>query len=127
MANSALIDNGILDVFGPVEDTTTDIIKVVGVGGGGCNAVGNMYREGMQSVTFAVCNTDSKSLSVNPVPTKIMLGKSGHGAGADPKKGREEAEQNIEELKRLTLDHRYRDPSFLFREASEDYQGSQGT
>ena len=82
MANSALIDNGILDVFGPVEDTTTDIIKVVGVGGGGCNAVGNMYREGMQSVTFAVCNTDSKSLSVNPVPTKIMLGKSGHGAEA---------------------------------------------
>ena len=105
MANSALIDNGILDVFGPVEDTTTDIIKVVGVGGGGCNAVGNMYREGMQSVTFAVCNTDSKSLSVNPVPTKIMLGKSGHGAGADPKKGREEAEQNIEELKRLFSDH----------------------
>ena len=99
------MDNGILDVFGPVEDTTTDIIKVVGVGGGGCNAVGNMYHEGMKSVTFAVCNTDSKSLSVNPVPTKIMLGKSGHGAGADPKKGREEAEQNIEDLKRLFSDH----------------------
>ena len=99
------MDHNILDVFGPVEDTTTDIIKVVGVGGGGCNAVGNMYREGMQSVTFAVCNTDSKSLSVNPVPTKIMLGKSGHGAGADPKKGREEAELNIEELKTLFSDH----------------------
>ena len=99
------MNNDILDVFGPVEDTTTDIIKVVGVGGGGCNAVGNMYHEGMKSVTFAVCNTDSKSLSVNPVPTKIMLGKSGHGAGADPKKGREEAEQNIEDLKRLFSDH----------------------
>ena len=97
---SFTMDNGILDVFGPVEDTTTDIIKVVGVGGGGCNAVENMYREGMQAVTFAVCNTDSKSLSANSVPTKIMLGKSGHGAGADPKKGREEAEQNIEELKK---------------------------
>ena len=105
MVNSNLIDNGILDVFGPVEDTTTDIIKVVGVGGGGCNAVGNMYHEGMKSVTFAVCNTDSKSLSINPVPTKIMLGKSGHGAGADPKKGREEAEQNREDLKRLFSDH----------------------
>ena len=105
MVNSNLIDNGILDVFGPVEDTTTDIIKVVGVGGGGCNAVGNMYHEGMKSVTFAVCNTDSKSLSVNPVPTKIMLGKSGHGAGADPKKGKEEAEQNREDLQRLFSDH----------------------
>ena len=82
------MNNDILDVFGPVEDTTTDIIKVVGVGGGGCNAVGNMYHEGMKSVTFAVCNTDSKSLSVNPVPTKIMLGKSGHGAGAEEGQGR---------------------------------------
>lgn len=63
--------------FEPITDTTKNIIKVVGVGGGGCNAVGNMYREGMESVTFAVCNTDSKSLSINPVPTKIMLGKEG--------------------------------------------------
>lgn len=98
-----LDNNSILD-FGPIVDTTQNIIKVVGVGGGGCNAVGNMYLEGMDSVTFAVCNTDSKSLSKNPVPTKVMLGKTGHGAGADPVIGRHEAEQNIEEIHRLFSD-----------------------
>lgn len=91
--------------FGPVQDTTKDIIKVVGVGGGGCNAVANMYREGMNSVRFAVCNTDSKSLSASPVPTKILLGKSGLGAGADPEKGRKEAEENIDDVKRLFDDN----------------------
>ena len=49
--------------FGPVEDKTHGLIKVVGVGGGGCNAVRNMYDEGIVDVNFAVCNTDSKSLS----------------------------------------------------------------
>lgn len=96
--------NDIID-FGPVHDTTKDIIKVVGVGGGGCNAVANMYREGMDSVRFAVCNTDSKSLSASPVPTKILLGKSGLGAGADPEKGRQEAEENIDDIKRLFDDN----------------------
>lgn len=91
--------------FGPVHDTTKNIIKVVGVGGGGCNAVGNMFVDGMDSVTFAVCNTDSKSLSVNPVPTKIMLGRSGHGAGANPQRGREEAEQNMGQLRELFSDN----------------------
>lgn len=98
------IEFGIID-FGPVNDTTKNIIKVVGVGGGGCNAVGNMFREGMNSATFAVCNTDSKSLSANPVPTKILLGTSGLGAGADPEKGRQEAENNIEDLKKLFSDN----------------------
>lgn len=91
--------------FCQVEDTTKNIIKVVGVGGGGCNAVANMYREGMDSVKFAVCNTDSKSLSANPVPTKILLGKTGLGAGADPEKGRQEAEENIDDIKRLFDDN----------------------
>ncbi|MBQ0072655.1 MAG: cell division protein FtsZ [Prevotella sp.] len=91
--------------FGPVRDTTKDIIKVVGVGGGGCNAVANMFLDGMESVRFAVCNTDSKSLSKNPVPTKIMLGKSGLGAGADPEKGRKEAESNIDEIRALFDDN----------------------
>lgn len=97
-------NNDILD-FGPVRDTTKDIIKVVGVGGGGCNAVANMFLDGMESVRFAVCNTDSKSLSTNPVPTKIMLGKSGLGAGADPEKGRKEAESNIDEIRSLFDDN----------------------
>ena len=102
--DTANTETSIID-FGPVNDTTQNIIKVVGVGGGGCNAVGNMFREGMDSVTFAVCNTDSKSLSVNPVPTKIMLGTKGHGAGANPDKGREEAETNIDDLRKLFSDN----------------------
>lgn len=93
----------ILD-FGSVEDTTHNIIKVVGVGGGGCNAVANMYKEGMDNVTFCVINTDSKSLSVNPVPHKLLLGK-GLGAGADPNKGREEAESNIEDIRSVFTDN----------------------
>ena len=81
----------ILD-FGPVKDTMQGIIKVIGVGGGGCNAVRNMYNEGVEGVTYAVCNTDSQSLSRSPVPVKIMLGDSGLGAGANPELGKKEAE-----------------------------------
>ena len=60
--------------FGLVKDQMQGIIKVVGVGGGGCNAVRNMYNEGVEGVTYAVCNTDSQSLSRSPVPVKIQLG-----------------------------------------------------
>ena len=74
--------------FGPVEDTTKEIIKVVGVGGGGCNAVNNMFNEGIANVSFAVCNTDSQSLANSPVPVKLLLGESGLGAGADPELGK---------------------------------------
>ena len=80
------------------------IIKVIGVGGGGCNAVKNMYDEGVQGVTFAVCNTDSQSLSRSPVPVKIMLGDSGLGAGANPELGRQEAENNAEDIEKLLSD-----------------------
>ena len=59
--------------FGPVEDKTHGLIKVVGVGGGGCNAVRNMYDEGIVDVNFAVCNTDSKSLSRSPIPVKQLF------------------------------------------------------
>lgn len=90
--------------FGQPEDKSKNIIKVIGVGGGGCNAVRNMYKEGIVNVTFAVCNTDSQSLAKSPVPVKIQLGKSGLGAGANPEKGREEAEQNIDDIKRLLDD-----------------------
>ena len=55
-------EDTILD-FGPVEDKMQGIIKVIGVGGGGCNAVRNMYNDQIQGVTYAVCNTDSQSLS----------------------------------------------------------------
>lgn len=90
--------------FGQTEDTTKNIIKVIGVGGGGCNAVKNMYSEGIVNVSFAVCNTDSQSLSKSPVPVKIMLGKSGLGAGANPEVGRSEAQNTQEDIKRLLND-----------------------
>ena len=90
--------------FGQAEDTTKNIIKVIGVGGGGCNAVKNMYAEGIINVSFAVCNTDSQSLSKSPVPVKIMLGKSGLGAGANPEVGRAEAQNTQEDIKRLLDD-----------------------
>ena len=90
--------------FGLAEDTTKNIIKVIGVGGGGCNAVKNMYAEGIINVSFAVCNTDSQSLSKSPIPVKIMLGKSGLGAGANPEVGRAEAQNTQEDIKRLLDD-----------------------
>ena len=90
--------------FLQTEDTSKNIIKVIGVGGGGCNAVKNMYNEGIVNVTFAVCNTDSLSLSKSPVPVKIMLGDSGLGAGANPDVGRKEAQNSQEAIKQLLDD-----------------------
>ncbi len=94
----------IIPFFCEVEDKMQGIIKVIGVGGGGCNAVRNMYQEGVEGVTYAVCNTDSQSLSRSPVPVKIMLGKSGLGAGGNPELGRSEAETNVEDIKKLLSD-----------------------
>ena len=96
-------ENDIID-FGLVEDKMQGIIKVVGVGGGGCNAVRNMYNEGVGGVTYAVCNTDSQSLSRSPVPVKILLGKSGLGAGGNPDLGRSEAETNVNDIIKLLSD-----------------------
>lgn len=90
--------------FGPIEDKMQGIIKVVGVGGGGCNAVRNMYNEQVGGVTYAVCNTDSQSLSRSPVPVKLMLGDSGLGAGANPELGKKEAEANISDIEKLFSD-----------------------
>ena len=95
-------EENILD-FGPVTDQMQGIIKVVGVGGGGCNAVGNMYKEGVEGVTYAVCNTDSQSLSRSPVPVKIQLGE-GLGAGGNPENGRGEAENSINDFVKLFSD-----------------------
>jgi len=95
-------DDLILD-FGPVEDKMQGIIKVIGVGGGGCNAVRNMNDEHIPGVTFAVCNTDSKSLAPSPVQVKILLGE-GLGAGGKPEVGRSEAEKNIADIEKLLSD-----------------------
>ena len=94
---------GLLD-FPVIKNTMRGIIKVIGVGGGGCNAVRNMYKEGVEGVTFAVCNTDSQSLAGSPVPVKIMLGTAGLGAGANPELGRQEAESNIDDIEKLLSD-----------------------
>ena len=97
-------EDNMIKVFSPVVDKMQGIIKVIGVGGGGCNAVRNMYNEGVEGVTYAVCNTDSQSLSRSPVPIKLMLGSTGLGAGADPELGKKEAEANVEDIEKLLSD-----------------------
>src|ERR1700741_783550 len=78
------------------------IIKVIGVGGGGSNAVNHMFRLGIKGVDFIICNTDKQALEKSPVPNKIQLGGTltkGLGAGSIPDVGREAALESIEELK----------------------------
>ena len=93
----------IIPFFDDVKDTMQGIIKVVGVGGGGCNAVRNMYKEGVEGVTFAACNTDSQSLKGSPVPVKVLMGE-GLGAGGDPEIGKAEAEKSIDTLREVMSD-----------------------
>ena len=83
---------------------TTSIIKVIGVGGGGSNAVNHMYNEGIHDVTFVVCNTDNKALQDSPVPEKIQLGSEGLGAGNRPDRARKATEESIEEIKSMLSD-----------------------
>lgn len=86
----------------------SSIIKVVGVGGGGSNAVNTMYIKGISGVEFCICNTDVKALDISPVPNKIRLGQDiteGLGAGADPTKGRMAAEESHEEIRELLKNH----------------------
>ncbi len=64
-------DDQLINFGEPVTDQSQNIIKVIGVGGGGCNAVRNIYNEKITGVTLAVCNTDSKSLAPSPVPVKM--------------------------------------------------------
>ncbi len=82
----------------------TSIIKVIGVGGGGSNAVNHMYRQGIKGVEFVVCNTDQQALDISPVPIKIQLGPGltqGRGAGSIPEVGKQAAVENIDELRRI--------------------------
>lgn len=80
------------------------IIKVIGVGGGGGNAVNHMYREGIHDVTFVVCNTDNQALEESPVPIKLQLGEEGLGAGNRPEKARSAAEESIDAIKEMLND-----------------------
>lgn len=87
-------------------ETTSEnrIIKVIGVGGGGGNAVNHMYREGIHDVTFVLCNTDNQALNDSPVPVHLQLGKEGLGAGNRPAKARQAAEETIDDIKRMLSD-----------------------
>jgi len=79
----------------------SSIIKVIGVGGGGSNAVTHMFEQGIEGVDFILCNTDSQALEASPVPTKIQIGNKGLGAGSLPSVGREVATENIEKIKEI--------------------------
>lgn len=86
----------------------SSIIKVIGVGGGGSNAVNYMYEQGINGVDFIVCNTDAQSLDKSPVPIKVQLGNtltSGRGAGSIPEVGRNAAIESLEEIKSLLSDN----------------------
>ena len=85
-------------------DKSVGIIKVVGVGGGGCNAVTNMWKEGIANVTFAALNTDSQQLQYCPVPVKLQLGTEGLGVGGNPELGRKNAQESEEQIRQLLDD-----------------------
>ena len=80
------------------------IIKVIGVGGGGSNAVNHMFNQGIRDVDFVVCNTDAQALMTSPIPNKLQLGSNltqGLGAGANPEKGKNAALESKEEIRNM--------------------------
>lgn len=82
----------------------SSIIKVIGVGGGGGNAVNHMYKQGISGVDFIICNTDAQALELSPIPNKVQLGTSlteGMGAGSDPDVGENSAIESIDDIKRM--------------------------
>lgn len=86
------------------QSRTPSYIKVIGVGGGGGNAVNHMYREGIHDVTFVVCNTDNQALYKSPVPVKLQLGSEGLGAGNRPERARAAANESLEDIKQMLND-----------------------
>lgn len=91
----------------PITDlpqTNNCIIKVIGVGGGGGNAVNHMYREGIHDVSYVVCNTDKKALDDAAVPNHLQLGNDGLGAGNRPEKARQAAEESMDDIKEMLND-----------------------
>ena len=99
-----MADNNIPIVDFGVPEKEHSIIKVIGVGGGGGNAVNHMYREGIHDVSFVLCNTDNQALNDSPVPVHLQLGKEGLGAGNKPEKARQAAEESIEDIKNMLDD-----------------------
>lgn len=83
--------------------TIESMIKVIGVGGGGCNAVNYMFRENIQGCSFYVCNTDRQALDCSPVHAKIHIGSNALGAGTVPAEGRKAAIESLEEIEKTVL------------------------
>src|SRR5690606_10761564 len=82
----------------------SNVIKVIGVGGGGSNAINHMFQQGIKGVDFVICNTDAQALENSSVPIKIQLGVNlteGLGAGANPEIGEQAALESFEELKNM--------------------------
>src|SRR2546423_811758 len=82
----------------------SSIIKVIGIGGGGSNAVNHMYSQNIEGVNFIICNTDAQAIALSNVPNKVQLGPhltQGLGAGANPEIGRQATEESLEEIKRI--------------------------
>ena len=99
-----MIDDSMIDAIAPMDWATSDeIIKVLGVGGGGCNAVNYMYTQGITGCSFVVCNTDSQALKGSPVPVKIQMGR-GLGAGTNPINGRNAALESQDQIEKVVLD-----------------------
>ena len=99
-----ITDNLKLDSIEPTDWTPIQsMIKVIGVGGGGCNAVNYMYRQKVQGCSFIVCNTDRQALDESPVPVKVHIGRNALGAGTDPVKGRNAAIEAEELIKKVVL------------------------
>jgi len=92
----------ILDFGEPEKENS--IIKVIGVGGGGGNAVNHMYREGIHDVSFVLCNTDNQALNDSPVPVHLQPGKEGLGAGNKPERARKAAEETIDDIRNMLND-----------------------
>ena len=90
-----------------IPDDSAPIIKVIGVGGGGSNAVSYMFNQGIVGVDFAICNTDNQAMELSPVQNRIQLGPSltqGHGAGSKPMVGREACEESIDDIRNFFKD-----------------------
>jgi cell division protein FtsZ len=98
--NNDELDNIMFDL----PKNTSNVIKVIGVGGGGSNAIKHMFQQGIKGVDFVICNTDSQALDNSPVPNKVQLGVTlteGLGAGANPEVGERAARESIEEVRSL--------------------------
>jgi cell division protein FtsZ len=107
--NDIQLSLNLQDMMFDINKDEASIIKVIGVGGGGSNAVTHMYKQGIVGVDFAICNTDAQAMEQSTIPVKIQLGpevSAGLGAGSQPQKGKQACIESIDEVKKYLLDTR---------------------